>query len=121
MATKTDDEVKVTTDELRKVAKFFDGYGNNMLTSIGKLKGLTITPGTFEAANSLKAKVDECVSALVGNVTALGNAYHTVAENLTTVAKDYDDTNDDNVGDADRLNPLVVAVNKELHPNDQKK
>jgi hypothetical protein len=104
--------VTVDTAKLRKSAGIFDSWGQWLLDSLAGIRGVSIAPGNFPAADNLKTRVDTCTRALTINVENLGNTFKDIGNRLNIVATEYDNAEDRNTEDAKRLDPLHAAVNK---------
>jgi hypothetical protein len=104
-------EVTVDTNALRASAILFDQWGDELLKSLPDLKRFKILPGEFPAATELKTIVDTHTTSLTTNTTNLGNALKDISLKLEVIAADYDKTEDDNLGDAERLDAMFNSVN----------
>ncbi|HEV8557089.1 MAG TPA: hypothetical protein VGR06_11915 [Actinophytocola sp.] len=108
-------EVTVDTNALRASAILFDQWGDELLKSLPDLKRFKILPGEFPAATELKTIVDTHTTSLTTNTTNLGNALKDISLKLEVIAADYDKTEDDNLGDAERLDAMFNSVNDILN------
>jgi hypothetical protein len=107
--------VKVTTSELRTSADSFEKWGDDLILSLDGLAGYKLLSGDFPEADKLETTVNDRVIQLTTNVTNIGNSLKDIGSKLRIVADDYDATEDDNVGDAERIDPMFDSVNTDLN------
>ncbi|GAB3146438.1 hypothetical protein GCM10027290_28230 [Micromonospora sonneratiae] len=106
------DEVAVVPEELIKTAGVFEERARFLNTLLPKLRANNVLPGDFPAATELSTNIGARKTELITAITNLSNVCNDIGYNLRKVAADYQAAEDDNVGDADRLNGLIQDVNK---------
>jgi len=106
------DEVAVVPEELIKTAGIFEERSTFLNKLLPKLRANNVMPGDFPAATELATNIGNRKTELITAITNLANVCSDIGYNLRKVAAEYQTAEDDNVGDADRLNGLIQDVNK---------
>jgi len=108
-------EVVVNTAALRATADVFEEWGGIYTNSLIGLKDARIAPGNFPAADTFKGTVDTRLLTLHTNVSNFGESFKEIATRLRLIADDYDATEDDNLNDADRIDPIFDVIDARMN------
>ena len=105
-----EDVVAPNTELMRKVA---NSYMENSVTLDGlkvKLDNSVVTPGDFPMGMSLKKRFDESLDNYGTFLTNLKTGSYELGRGLLKVAKLYDNAEELNKGDAERLAELIDTL-----------
>ena len=119
------EDVTVDTTALRTAATNFLDLSDNLTPYTTPLKNATIAAGSFPDAALIVKAIQDAVGLgtttggtggnLLTNVDNLGKALKEISENLVKVASEYEKTEDDNEGEAKRLDDMIKDINSTLH------
>lgn len=103
----------VTVDDaaIDALSKKFSDWAETVLgPAIKSLDGISVTPGEFEDATTLKTTVTTRAGELRTALTNIQLALTAISTNLQTVATNYRAAEDDSVVAADAIKPMIDQI-----------
>jgi hypothetical protein len=94
-------DTSASAASIRSMGNKIGDLKNDITPVLGSLKGLTVTPGDFPDALTLKTTTEDRRDEVIAFLTTLGDNLDDTKQKLYDNAKEIEDTEDINAGESD--------------------
>jgi uncharacterized protein YukE len=108
------EEIYVSDTMIKTLGTQFNGWAEDVKKLLGKITGVTITPGDFPAGTHLQTTFGTRRTELATNLENIETALTTISTNLNKIAELYKGTDHDNTITAQDIDPLINGVDTSL-------
>jgi uncharacterized protein YukE len=111
-----DDTSTIVADatDITGLAKAFGQFKTDIDGALKGLDTVNVATGNFQDGDDLKKTITERTTELQDNLTALSKALDDISTNLTTIANNYTNTDEQNKLGANALDDMIKKIDGDL-------